>query len=313
MPKFNSNGTPVTDPEVVSGSDTTDTKRAPFVVEKKNTNSPEGELLRGVHDQRSTYTLTIRNNKVVPTNNVTITDYLPAQLEFLGCGDQDNSVVVTEEYPNSGPLGTPAVDPVPCPDPIRVETVDSPQNVPGLGNLTGVYTAVTWNVGNLAANGVQEIKYVAGIPLFENTTDWPGGTTPDPVCGPVGPDWVCPQSSNLDNNTNDPSGSTRESIPETPITNKVTAQGVFTGTAPSNPVTATTEHTVTIEDVRMQKGVAPGEFTPGGIATFTMDIQASEYMDASNIVVTDTLPNGYCPLGATGTTSWPAEPLCTAL
>ena len=91
VPKFNQHGTPVADPEVVSNSDTTHTKRAPFVVEKSNTNSPEGELLRGVHDQRSTYTLTIRNNKRVATNNVTLTDYLPAQLEFLGCGDEDNS------------------------------------------------------------------------------------------------------------------------------------------------------------------------------------------------------------------------------
>ncbi len=43
-----------------------------------------------------------------------------------------------------------------------------------------------------------------------------------------------------------------------------------------------------------------------------MNIEASEYMDASNTVVTDTLPNGYCPLGATGTTYWSAESTCTA-
>ena len=156
LPKFTTNGVPIADPEVVSDTATADTKRAPFVVEKKNTNSPEGELLRGVHDQRSTYTLTIRNNKHVPTNNVTLTDYLPAQLEFLGCGNQDNSA--GPEYPGSGPLGDPAVNPDPCPNPVSVETVDSPQDVPGLGDLTGVYTAVTWNVGNLAANEVQEIK-----------------------------------------------------------------------------------------------------------------------------------------------------------
>jgi uncharacterized repeat protein (TIGR01451 family) len=102
VPKFNSNGTPVADPPgVVYSSDTADTKRAPFVVEKTNTNSPEGELLRGVHDQRSTYTLTIRNNKSVATTGVTVTDYLPAQLEFLGCGNVDNSVVVVEEYPGA--------------------------------------------------------------------------------------------------------------------------------------------------------------------------------------------------------------------
>ena len=321
MPKFNSNGTPVADLEVVSDDDTAPTERAPFVVEKRNTNSPEGELLRGVHDQRSTYTLTIRNNKVVPTNNVTLTDYLPAQLEFLGCGDQDNSS--GPEYPGSGSLDV-GDKPDPCPDPVSVETVDSPQNVPGLGDLTGVYTAVTWNVGDLAADGpdrVKEIKYVAGIPLFENTTDWPGGTAPDSVCGPVGAEWVCPQSSNLDNNTNTPSGSTRESIPETSITNKVSAQGTFTGTTPTNPVTATEEHTVTIEDVRMQKtavkdpvtdpAVEADTFVPGQIVNFRFTIQASEYMTADGIKVTDTLPDGYCPLSLT-TNYWPGRADCAA-
>ncbi len=302
VPKFNSNGTPVADLEVVSDDDTAPTERAPFVVEKRNTNSPEGELLRGVHDQRSTYTLTIRNNKVVPTNNVTLTDYLPAQLEFLGCGNEDNSQVVTEEFPGSGPLGAPPVDPTPCPLPVSVETVDSPQGVPGLGNLSGVYTAVTWNVGDLAAGEVKEIKYVAGIPLSENTTTW---DSPEPSAASL------KQGSNLDNNNGD---STREGIPEQSITNKVSAAGVFTGTAPTSPSIVTEEHTVTIEDVRMQKSVSPSDgFTPGGTAVFTMKIEASEYMDASNTVVTDTLPDGYCPLGATGSTNWPGEPDCTAL
>ncbi|HPJ19258.1 MAG TPA: isopeptide-forming domain-containing fimbrial protein, partial [Actinomycetota bacterium] len=301
VPKFNSNGTPVADPEVVSSSDTADTKRAPFVVEKKNTNSTEGELLRGVHDQRSTYTLTIRNNKRVATDNVTLTDFLPAQLEFLGCGNEDNSQVVTEEFPGSGPLGAPPVDPTPCPLPVSVETVDSPQNVPGLGNLSGVYTAVTWNVGDLAAGEVKEIKYVAGIPLSENTTTWDG---PEPSAASL------EQGSNLDNNNGDP---TREGIPEQSITNKVSATGVFTGTAPTNPSVVTEQHTVTIEDVRMQKSVSPAGFTPGGTAIFTMNIEASEYMDASNIVVTDTLPDGYCPLGTEGSTYWPGNADCTAL
>jgi hypothetical protein len=37
----------------------------------------------------------------VATTGVTVTDYLPAQLEFLGCGNVDNSVVVVEEYPGA--------------------------------------------------------------------------------------------------------------------------------------------------------------------------------------------------------------------
>ncbi len=200
------------------------------------------------------------------TNDVTLTDYLPASLEFLGCGDQDNSS--GPEYPGSGSLDM-GDNPTPCPDPVSVETVDSPQDVPGLGDLTGVYTAVTWNVGNLAAGAVKEIKYVAGIPLFKNTTNWPGGAAPDSICAQVVDEWVCPQSSNLDNNTNTPSGSTRESIPEQSITNEVSATGIFQGTAPTPPpgkpngyAEVTEKHTVTIEDLRMQKSVVPRISSP---------------------------------------------------
>ncbi len=265
VPKFNADGTPKAG--FISSNDTATTARAPFEVVKQSSNSPEGELLRGVHDQRSTYTLTIRNNEAVPTNNVTVTDYLPAGLEFLGCGDEDNSQVVTEEYTGSGPLGTPAVNspavnPTPCPAPVSVETVDSPQDVPGLGDLSGVYTAVTWNVGTLTpTDPPTEIKYVAGIPLFENTMSWPSGQVPD-TDGP--------QGSNLDNNNGT---STREGIPEHSLTNRVSASGVFTGTAATNPVVVTEDHTVTIEDVRMQKDADSKTFTPGDTVDFTFTIR----------------------------------------
>ena len=294
VPKFNADGTPKAG--FISSNDTATTARAPFEVVKQSSNSPEGELLRGVHDQRSTYTLTIRNNEAVPTNNVTVTDYLPAGLEFLGCGDEDNSQVVTEEYTGSGPLGTQAVNPTPCPAPVSVETVDSPQDVPGLGDLSGVYTAVTWNVGTLTpTDPPTEIKYVAGIPLFENTMSWPSGQVPD-TDGP--------QGSNLDNNNGT---STREGIPEHSLTNRVSASGVFTGTAATNPVVVTEDHTVTIEDVRMQKDADSKTFTPGDTVDFTFTIEASEYMNADGIDVIDTLPDGYCPLALTEN-YWPGGP-----
>ena len=307
VPKFNSNGTPVADPEVVSSSDTTDTKRAPFVVEKKNTNSPEGELLRGVHDQRSTYTLTIRNNKRVATDNVTLTDYLPAQLEFLGCGNEDNSS--GPEYPGSGPLGAPPVNPVPCPNPVSVETVDSPQDVPGLGDLSGVYTAVTWNVGNLAAGEVKEIKYVAGIPLSENTTTWDVPDADPRVAGRRAPTSTTTQPQRLDPGGHPGAVDHQRGLGHRRLhrDGPVPPPG-----EPNGYVVVTEEHTVTIEDVRMQKSVVPAGVHSGRHAMFTMNIEGSEYMDASNIVVTDTLPDGYCPLGATGTTYWGAEPTCTA-
>ena len=36
-----------------------------------------------------------------------------------------------------------------------------------------------------------------------------------------------------------------------------------------------------------------------GIATYTLTVRTGEYADASNIVITDHLPNGLCPLSTT--------------
>ena len=322
VPKFGPDGKPVPDADVTWTEDSTETARAPFKITKSSSKSPEGELLRGVHNQVAVYTLEIENNKNVDTNDVYVTDYLPAELEFLGCGNRDNSS--GPEYPGAPQLGVSGVNPSPCPTPISVETVKNPTGIPGLGNLTGVYTAVTWNVGDLTAGDQPTIiEYAAGIPLFENTTNWPGGVTPDPTCSQNTKN--CLQGSNLDNNTNTPSGSTRENIPEKSITNKVSATGTFTGTAPTLPgkpagyVEVTEEHTVTIEDVRMQKKAltdtpppaVADTFVPGQIVNFQFIIQASEYMTADEIKVTDTLPDGYCPLSLT-TNYWPAKTDCDA-
>ena len=54
--------------------------------------------------------------------------------------------------------------------------------------------------------------------------------------------------------------------------------------------------TVTAEDLAVQKSVSPGVFTQGGVATYTLDLQTGEYADATDIVLTDTIPNGLCPL-----------------
>ena len=90
-PEVQRNGTPIADPGLTQQSDTTDTARDPFVVEKENTNSPEGELLRGVHKNRVRLHThgPQQQGKCRPTD-ITVTDYLPAGMEFLGCGDQDN-------------------------------------------------------------------------------------------------------------------------------------------------------------------------------------------------------------------------------
>jgi len=57
------------------------------------------------------YTLTVRNNQVRATGAIELVDYLPAGLEFLGCGgDPDHTTDAatnrgsSEEYPGSGAI-----------------------------------------------------------------------------------------------------------------------------------------------------------------------------------------------------------------
>ena len=68
VPKFNADGTPVPGSFTASGSDTVaNTKMSSLQVEKSEP-SPEGELLRGVHDHTTVYTITVRNTDVAPTD-----------------------------------------------------------------------------------------------------------------------------------------------------------------------------------------------------------------------------------------------------
>ncbi len=67
-----------------TGSDTasSSTSLIPFEITKTEPNT-ESELLRGLHDNQTLYTLTIQNNFVNPTTGFVVEDYLPAGLEFL--------------------------------------------------------------------------------------------------------------------------------------------------------------------------------------------------------------------------------------
>ena len=111
-----------------------------------------------------------------------------------------------------------------------------------------------------------------------------------------------PQTANLDNNTGAP---TRETGSELGLTNIAAGSGLYTGPVQGQtgsgpfPVQSSTSHTVTAEDLAMQKSVAPGTFVAGEIATYTLKLQVSEYVSASGIVITDLLPNGVCPVWRT--------------
>ena len=212
VPDFGPDGSPQPGPSDKVSFPATATTTVTAIEVEKSQPSPEGELLRGVHKQTTVYTLTVRNNEQAATNGVTVEDFIPAGLEFLGCGGVDNSAPGTEEYPSSGRLGVgTALNP--CTEPISVETVRDPA-----GRPAGIYTKVTWQVGDLPARSTREIKYVAGIPLRANILFADPVPTPDSL----------KQASNLDNNTG---ASTREQADggELGLTNTAVVTGTYTG------------------------------------------------------------------------------------
>lgn len=287
VPDFGPDGSPVPGSFSESATDTAVTTVSALAIEKSTSNSPEGELLRGVHDQRALTTLTIDNSEVAATDDVVVVDHLPAAYEFLGCGDVDNTLPESAvEYPGAPRLGSPPFGaPGSCIEPVTVETVTNPPPANGVVFPPGVYTKVTWQIGSIPAGGSAEVSYVVGIPLRANTTTWPDG---EPSAGSG------EQAANLGNNSG---ASSRELAAESSVTNYAAATGDYSGnTLTGADVAATTTETRVVEDVRMRKSVAPEVFSSSGIARFSIVIDASEYVAASGIVVTDVLPDGYCPL-----------------
>ena len=265
--KFNpSTGNVISSTRTGWDADESTTALIPFELEKGEP-STEAELQRGVHDNKTVYTLTVTNNSVNDSTNFSITDYLPAGLEFLGCSNQDNSAAGTEEYPGSG-----RIDDTPLP-----ATVDCAGFVPtsetvtvdpdGSGPLPNdVYTKVDWSsLGTIAAGESLTIKYAAAIPLRENV-DIDGEAT-----------------ANLDNNTGDLTED------EQSLTNYAVATGAYDGTVYTDDASAT----ITAEDVAIQKTADEASISQGGTTVWTLSFQSSEYaLSTSIITVTDTIPDG---------------------
>ncbi|MFN8021235.1 MAG: SdrD B-like domain-containing protein [Acidimicrobiales bacterium] len=299
MPDFDGSGQPTTD---IDGSDTdgpTATVISAFLAEKDAGDHGEQELLRGVHGSEPVvYTLRVRNNPDAPSNGMTVVDDLPANLEFLGCSSYGAAGYVgadhttdaptnhlsgaqTEEYPGSGAL---AAGP-------STGTCIQPSSVATLANGT---TRVTWSSGalgaaaSLAPGGVLTLTYLAGVPLRANTDVWPNGKPTDTGLG---------QGRNLDNNSGAP---TSETGSEPSVTNSLSATGTYVGPSlfGSNPtLTDTDTDTVTAEDLVIRKSMT-GQVVQGTVVTTTLSIETGEYRDTTALVVTDTLPDGLCPIAA---------------
>lgn len=294
VPEFDGAGLPLgprSDSFTGSSAVETGTTTIEALEVEKTEPSPEGEIMRGVHDEQTVYTVSVRNNGIRPTNGVTLVDYVPAGLEFLGCGgaSADNTTSTSTnggsaaEYPGSGPIVVPAL--TPCTAPQSVETVNVDPD--GAGPMqNGVYTKVTWSVGTLTSGQRRDFGYRAAIPIRENSVTW-NGTTPATTGA---------QATNLDNNNG------RETRDEDELRNYATASGRYDNRINVRDATTLTR---TAEDWRVLKSGDRDELVHEGLTWWTLTLDTSEYRSVRDGVVTDTLPNGLCPLGATNLTRTP--------
>jgi uncharacterized repeat protein (TIGR01451 family)/fimbrial isopeptide formation D2 family protein len=284
-PKFNAAGT------VIGGSFTgsaaaTSTSKINAIKVTKSEPSREGEILRGVHDNQTIYTLKLENNSINPTAATTLDDYLPAGLEFLGCAGTPDSTTDSptnpgspQEYPGSGPI---VVQPVSdCFTPALVETVQLDPDLAGPMPFD-IYTRVRWNTGTLAPGQQLTYRYRAAVPLAENTLDWTG-PQPSPASNK--------QAANLDNNSGP------EIRDEQDLTNYAIGAGTYKGSRGDLSVTSDTRLNRTGEDLVVYKSVVPGELAQGDGSVWELRFRTGEYRYSDDIVVTDTLPTGFCPLG----------------
>jgi uncharacterized repeat protein (TIGR01451 family)/fimbrial isopeptide formation D2 family protein len=285
LPRFNALGEPIPSSYTGFATESPAAKILAVTIDKSEP-SREGKLLRGVHDHQTVYTLRVRNNAVNTTSSTTIDDFLPAGLEFLGCStNTDNTTDAPtnpgspDEYPGSGPIIVDGVSD--CFDPEFVETVSTDPDGPGPMPLA-VYTHVRWNTGDLAPSEEIVYRYRAAIPLVENTTTW-SGSVPTPVSGE--------QAVNLDNNSGP------EVRDGQALTNYAVAGGIYESGSGDQPVNASDTQTVTAKDLLVHKSASSGTLGQGAITTWQLRIRTGEYRYANDIVVTDTLPSGLCPLG----------------
>ncbi len=289
----------------------------------KSEPSPEAELVRGVHNHTTVYTITVTDTAQGDTDNAILVDFIPAGLEFLGCGGVDNSTIdwapgdpAVNEYLGAPDLtGAPVIPPAQCPTPTSVDTVTaSGTDATTYGVTEGlVYTRVEWNLGTLALGSVRTVQYAAAVPLHENTMAWADPLVDPPADPPVAPPTAASlgQAANLDNNQGPSTrqgdltltGSPTDGHPWTNVANvSGDYQGVVRTAAP-RATTAQTRETIDAMDLAVQKSItAGGTFVTGGQTTFRLNLEASEYMDSSAIILTDTMRNGLCPLVPTGTT-----------
>jgi fimbrial isopeptide formation D2 family protein/uncharacterized repeat protein (TIGR01451 family) len=286
VPQFAADGTPSNFTGSATAAGTT--ALSPLAISQ----TPGGAELRGVHDHQFVSTITVTNNDVHATDGISVTDWLPAGLEYLLCGQTDNTQDAAtntgsdDEYPGSGLIDGHTPSPADCVAPVSVATEDTDPN--GDAELpTAVYTELEWTgLGDLAPSASLTLKFVTAIPIRANTMTWTSGTAPSAAS--------LDQAANLDNNSG------AETVDGTSLTVYATATGDYTGTlgtGGSNPVEATGYDTIVARDIVTSKSISDGTFTQDADVTYTITVSTSEYRYSDATTVTDTLPSGLCPLG----------------
>jgi hypothetical protein len=113
VPAFDATGAII--PATVTGSapSTSSTQLVPYTVQKQLVGVPENEMLRGVHDHKYEYQITVTNNPITVTSAPVLTDYLPPT--------SSSSAAATSTTAPWSPRSTPGRDPSPtAPSPPRL-------------------------------------------------------------------------------------------------------------------------------------------------------------------------------------------------
>lgn len=137
VPKVTVTTSGVTHVADASASDTAQTRVSPLEVTKSEPSS-ESELLRGLEDQQTEYTLTVRVAPSGSVSDVVVRDVLPAALHFLGC----------ESVSVAGGCAT-----------FTGQSVQS--------DASGAHTVVGWAFPTLAAGSTTTIRYRAAAGYTE--------------------------------------------------------------------------------------------------------------------------------------------------
>ncbi|MDZ7789008.1 MAG: isopeptide-forming domain-containing fimbrial protein [Xanthomonadales bacterium] len=76
--------------------------------------------------------------------------------------------------------------------------------------------------------------------------------------------------------------------------NNASADGTYVPTVGPNQVLPTISDTTTVtaKHLAVQKGVSPGQASPGAALDYTLNFQVTDFGDADSLVVTDTIPDG---------------------